>query len=163
VTTTTNIRMATTRMLRILLIPGAIALLAAMAIGAEKPVGAWADVQKIKAGTPVEVMQGNSVRLRGRLVSAAEDGMILRVGDVDRSFARAALRSVAVQYRNTDKGLIIGLLVGLALAVPNAKSQGGGAAAGSIVAGTAIGAGVGAASKGYRIVYRVTEAGPPTE
>ena len=67
----------------------------------------------------MEVIQGESVRLRSRLVSVAEDGMTLRVGDVDRSFARAALRSVSVQYRRTAKGGVIGLLTGLVLAYPN--------------------------------------------
>ena len=158
----TNITMRMTRVLSILLIPVSIALLAVTAVGAEKPVGIWADVQKIQAGTPVEVMQGDSIILRGRLVSAAEDGMTLRVGDVDHSFARAALRSVAVQYRRTAKGTAIGLLAGLVLAYPNAKLQGGGAAAGTIVSFTAIGAGIGALSKSYRTVYRVTQAGLPT-
>jgi hypothetical protein len=152
----TSMTMPTTWILRILLIPVAMAVLAGTAVGAEKPVGTWADVQKIEAGTAVEVMQGDSVRLRGRLLSVAEDGMILRVGGADRSFARATLRSVAVQYRKTAKGAIIGLLVGLALAYPNDRLQGAGAAAGGIVADTAIGAGIGALIKDYRTVYRVT-------
>ena len=97
--------MPMTRVLSILLSLVAIALPAATAVGAEKLVGAWADVQKIQVGTPVEVIQGDSVRLRSRLVSVAEDGMTLRVGDVDRSFARAALRSVSVQYREWPKAV----------------------------------------------------------
>ena len=158
----TNITMPTTRVLRILLIPITMVVLAATAVGAEKPVGTWADVQKIQAGKAVAVVQSDSVRLRGRLVSAAEDGMILHIDGADRSFARATLRSVAVQYRKTAKGAGIGLLVGLALAYPNAKLQGAGVAAGGIVSDTAIGAAIGALNKRYRTVYRVTQAGPPT-
>lgn len=157
----TKITMPTTRVPLILLIPFAMVVLAGAAVGAEKPVGTWADVQKIQAGKAVEVVQGDSSRLRGLLVSAAEDGLILRVGDTDRSFARANLRGVAVQYRKTGKGAAIGLLVGLALAYPHAKLQGAGAAAGGIMFYTAIGAGIGALNKSCRTVYRVTQAGPP--
>ncbi len=143
-----------------LLIPVAMAVLAGTAVAAEKPVGTWADVQKIEAGTAVEVMQADSVRLRGRLLSVTEDGIVLRVGEADRNFARGTLRSVAVHYRKTAKGAFIGLLVGLALAYPNAKLQGASVAIGGMVSDTAIGAGIGALITGYRTVYRVTRVDP---
>jgi hypothetical protein len=153
---------STTRQRCILLIPIAVVLLAATAVGAEKPVGTWADVQKIQAGMAVEVVQGDSIRLRGRLVRTAGDGMILRVDGTDRSFARDTLRSVAVQRRKTAKGAVIGLLVGLALAFPSTKLQGAGAAAGGVVFDTAIGAAIGVLSKGYQTVYRLSQPSPPT-
>ena len=83
----------------------------------------------VEAGREVEVVQGESVRLRGRLVSVADDGMIVHVERTDRSVARAAVHSVAIQCRRTAKGAVIGMLVGLALAYPNARLQGGGATA----------------------------------
>jgi hypothetical protein len=156
-----NVTKPTIRVLRILLIPIAIAALAATAVGAEKPVGTWADVQKIKVGMAVEVVQGDSSRLYGSLVSTAGDSVILRVDGADRTLSRATLHSVAVQYRKTAKGAMIGLLVALGLAVPNAKLQGASTAAGGVVSFTAIGAGIGALNKGYRTVYRVTQLDPP--
>ena len=152
----------TTRAISLLLISAAITLLAATAVGAEKPIGTWADVQKIKVGLAVEVVQGDSTRLRGSLESADKDGMSLRVDGAARTLARATLRSVAVQYRKTAKGAMIGLLVGLAFAYPNAKLQGAGAAASGIAFYTGIGAGIGALNKSYRTVYRVTQADTPT-
>jgi hypothetical protein len=133
----------------------------ATAVAREKPVGSWADVQKLKAGREVEAMLSNSSRLRGRVVSTADDALVLRVDGADRSLERAGLCSVAVQERKTAKGAMIGLLVGLAFAYPNAVLQGGGAAAGGIAVYTAAGAGIGALAKGYRTVYRAPAAGPP--
>jgi hypothetical protein len=150
------------RVLRILAIPAVMALLAAAVVGAEKPVGTWADVQKIKAGKAVEVVQGDSTLLRGMLVSVDEDSMILSVAGANRTLARATLRCVAVQYRKTAKGAAIGLLVGLALAVPCGLLQGAGAAAGGIGFYTASGAAIGALNKGYRKVYCITQASPPS-
>ena len=133
---------------------------AATAVAKEKPVGTWADVQKLKAGSEVETVLGDSSRLRGKLVSTADNAMVLQVDGTDRSLERAGLRSVAVQERKVAKGAAIGLLVGLALAYPNAKLQGAGAAVGGIVVDTAAGAGIGALVKGYRTVYRVSLAAP---
>jgi hypothetical protein len=133
----------------------------ATAVAKERPVGSWADVQKLEAGREVEAMLGDSSRLRGRVVSTADDAFVLRVDGADRSLERAGIRSVSVRERKAAKGAVIGLLVGLALAYPNAVLQGGGAAAGGIVVYTAGGAGIGALVKGYRTVYRVPAVGPP--
>ncbi|MBI3472341.1 MAG: hypothetical protein HY013_13380 [Candidatus Solibacter usitatus] len=140
---------------RVLLIPVAIAMLATTSVAGEKAVGTWADVRKIPGGNGVELVQTDSVRLRGTLVSATDDGLVFRVGGADRSFARASLHSVAVRRRATAKCAAIGLVVGVCLAYPNAKLQGAGVAAGGIVFDTAIGAAIGAAIKSYHTVYRV--------
>jgi hypothetical protein len=147
---------------RVLLIPVVMGMIVAAAVGEEKALGTWAEVQKIQGGKAVGVAQGDSALLRGRLVSVAEDQMIVSVGGTDRLFARTALRSVAVQNRKTAKGALVGLLVGLALAYPSTKLQGAGAAIGGIVFDTAIGAAIGTLKKDYRTVYRITQTGPPT-
>lgn len=157
----TTIGIPTARFLSFLLVPTLGMVMTASAAGRQKAVGAWADVQKLEVGAAVEVVYGESARLRGRLANATEESIVLHVDGADRSLTRSTVRSVAVERRKTARGAAIGLLVGIALAVPNARLQGAGAAAGGTVSCAAIGATIGALSKGYRTVYRATPAGEP--
>jgi hypothetical protein len=122
----------------------------------------WENLNSLRAGENVEVVDLQSVSTRGTFLSFSEDKIVLRVDGAETPISRANVQRVISgqprRLRNAALGAAIGVGVGLAIAIPVWIGEGATAypgISGPIVGGGA-GAGIGAAVPlGSQTVYRV--------
>jgi hypothetical protein len=137
--------------------------LAAVATAASPDRGDWSAVNRLTAGTLVEVIHRGLQRSTGKLVEANDNGVTIESGGSSHTIARAGVRRISISSQRRSRRAVAGLALGAA----------GGAAlmlvaamAGDIdirydyllPAGAVLGAGAGAgiaASTGRRVtIYR---------
>ena len=139
-------------------------LLLALQIGLAADSSDWSQVQALRAGDRVGVIQSNQKRVEGRFESATGTQITLR-GDQMVTLEKA---NVVRVYQPPKHSRVFGAIVGGAIGVAAGavvdgtagqrfRNESDGPAKGLItVIGAGAGAGIGAAvSGGYRTVYRV--------
>ncbi|HXR97096.1 MAG TPA: hypothetical protein VN709_04555 [Terriglobales bacterium] len=80
--------------------------------------GSWTELRQLHGATAVKVATRTSGSVHGNFISASESALILRVGDGERTLARADIVSASVRQsghraRNTLIGAGAGIGVGL--------------------------------------------------
>ncbi len=125
----------------------------------------WSNLQQLRVGQRIEVVDTNLKKYKGTFLSFSEEAVSLRVGKdevgVQRpNVFRVSAREHSKRLRNTLIGLGIGAAAGAvvgAVAVAGKPRQAGERRL-SMVIGTLIGSGVGtvvgAAFPGYQTIYR---------
>ena len=126
----------------------------------------WSNLQQVRVGQKIEVVDTNLKRLKGTFLSFSEEAISLRVGKdevgVQRpNVLRVSLRGRPKRSTSALVGAAIGALAGLALSAVASETQcGRGCMMGmATVMGAGVGAGVAAAVPfvgGYRTIYRAS-------
>ena len=124
----------------------------------------WSNLQQVRVGQKIEVVDTNLKKLKGTFLSFSEEAISLRVkkqevGVQREDVFRVSLRGRPKRSTSALVGAAIGALAGLALSAVAAETQcGRGCMRGmATVMGAGVGAGVAAAVPfvgGYRTIYR---------
>jgi hypothetical protein len=143
-------------------------LLVAASAGAAEDLGRWDNLQSLRPGQRIQVVQTDLKSYAGDFLSVSADGIRFRVKNDERMVGRAdvfrvGLRSGARRGRNALIGAAVGAGVGVAAGAGALAATNGSDSAGAIVATTtAIGAGAGGALSaipaGYSTLYRASKA-----
>ena len=130
---------------------------------AQTAEGSWQNLNQLRAGQKIEVVDTNLKKLKGTFLSFSEEAISLRVGKdevgVQRpNVFRVSSREHSKCLRNTLIGLAVGGAAGLAIgaAVDSSFSEEDENIAKAIFTpiGLGAGAGLGAAFPGYQTIYR---------
>ncbi len=130
---------------------------------AQTAEGSWQNLNQLRAGQKIEVVDTNLKKLKGTFLSFSEEAISLRVGKdevgVQRpNVFRVSSREHSKRLRNTLIGLAVGGAAGLAIgaAVDSSFSEEDENIAKAIFTpiGLGAGAGLGAAFPGYQTIYR---------
>ncbi len=138
---------------------------------AEPGISDWNNLQQLRAGQRIEVVQMNLKSLQGTFLSFSEEAISLRVGKDEvgvqrEEVFRVSLRKKSKRLRNVLIGLAIGAGAGVAVVEICAQASSGFspclgqdfraiAYAVLVPVGGAVGAGVGATfPPGYQTIYR---------
>ena len=124
----------------------------------------WDNLQQLRVGQKIEVVDTNLKKLKGTFLSFSDEAISLRVGKdevgVQRPNAfRVSSREHSKRLRNTLIGLAIGGGIGVAVgAIGDARSGESGEHVGAYafgLLGSGIGAGLGAALPSHQTIYKV--------
>ena len=139
-------------------------LLVAAGAGSAEDIGRWDNLQSLRPGQRIQIVQMDLKSYAGDLLSVSGDGIRFRVKNDERTVARAdvfrvGLRSGARRGRNALIGAAVGAGLGVAAGAGALAATNGSDSAGAIVATTmTIGAGAGGAlgaiPAGYSTLYR---------
>jgi hypothetical protein len=132
---------------------------------AEPGISDWNNLQQLRVGQKIEVVDTNLKKLKGTFLSFSDEAISLRIGKdevgVQRpKVFRVSAREHSKRLRNTFIGLGIGAAAGAVVgaAAVAGKPRQAGERRLSMVIGTLIGSGVGtvvgAAFSGYQTIYR---------
>ena len=145
-------------------------LLIGLPVAAARPSSAttdesdWSNLQQLRIGQEIEVVDTNLKKHKGTFLSLSEEAISLRVGKdkvaVKRpNVFRVSSREHSKRLRNTLIGLAIGGGIGVAVgAIGDARSGESGEHVGAAVfglLGSGIGAGLGAALPSHQTIYKV--------
>ncbi len=121
----------------------------------------WENLNQLRVGQKIEVLDMNSTSLNGTFLGFSEEAISLRVGTGEVAVPRAKVLRVRLRQprrsRNAAIGAAVGVGVGLAIAIPLSAVEGATAAPAilALVIGGGAGAGAGAASPlGSRTIYK---------
>jgi uncharacterized membrane protein len=143
-------------------------------LSAQKQQGEWFDLNRLKAGQGVEVIESKMQRHTGKLVTFTDEVLTLQEGGSEFSIkrediVRVSTASVAKRGRHAVTGLVVGGAIGAAVGAASGSSTGflGGSsrvltALVGIAIGAPSGALVGAVVPAHTTVYRaarVTQTG----
>jgi hypothetical protein len=139
---------------------------------AQNAKGSWSDLNRLKSGQRIEVIESNMKNHNGRFVAVTDDVLSLQEKGSDVTIKRGDV--VRVSTSSTPRrgehaliGLVVGGGVGAAIGAAAGSSHGflGGSSRGiaalvGIVIGAPSGALLGAAVPGHTTLYRVPPAAP---
>ncbi len=116
----------------------------------------------------VWVRLGTGGELKGRLISAVDDELVIKIGSGPRAIAAADIETVEISKSAAKRGALIGALIGLPISIVAAgmaDNPSGGWRVVGVIVGTAayagIGAAIGAVIRHRQVVYRRATAAPP--
>jgi len=140
------------------------------ALSAQKQQGAWSDLQGLKVGQGIEVVEASMTRHGGQFVSVSDDLLTLQEKGSDVSvkredIVRVSTASGARRGEHAVIGLVVGGLLGAAIGAASGSSTGflGGSSRGltalvGIAIGAPSGAAVGATIPAHATIYRADPA-----
>lgn len=142
------------------------------AVSAQKPQEQWSNLNRLKAGQGIEVIESNMKSHSGRFVTVTEDSLSFQEKGSDLSIKREDIVRVSTgsgprRGEHALIGLVVGGGIGAAVGAMGGSSHGflGGSSRGilalvGIVIGAPSGALVGAVMPAHTTVYRATSRKP---
>ena len=118
----------------------------------------WQDLNQIKSGTRVQVVEQSLKSTSGRLVRVSEKDLTLKVENNEVVIPQERVYRVSVAGRNRKRNLLIGLAIGggagAGLGAAASRVVGNAVIAPAIAGWAGIGAGIGAICPSAKTVYR---------
>jgi hypothetical protein len=148
-----------------------LSLVAPAALFAQKEKGAWSDLNGLRSGQGIEVIESNLKSHSGEFVTVTDELLTLKEHGSNVSVKREEVVRVSTSSGpKRGEHAVIGLVVGGAIgagigAVAGSRSQGWFSGSGigalvGVVIGAPIGAGVGAVLPAHTTIYRAVPAPP---
>jgi len=140
------------------------------ALSAQTQKGSWSDLNRLKAGQGIEVIESNMKRHTGKFVTVTDEFFTLQEGGSDVSLkrenvVRVSTSSAPRRGEHAAIGLVVGGLIGAGIGAASGSSTGflGGSSRGiaalvGIVIGAPSGALVGAVIPAHTTIYRAAPA-----
>jgi len=135
-------------------------LLLPLLVSAQDARESWDNLNQLRPGQNIQVVDMDLKSLKGRFVSVTEEAISLRTDNGETMVERDNVMRVSARGGKRGRNALIGLGIGAAggvaagLGLMERETGYAGAVAGTIVFVAAVGAGVGAAFPGSRTIYR---------
>ena len=132
------------------------------ALGAQTQQGSWSNLNRLKAGQGIEVIESSMKRHAGKFVTVTDELLTLKENGSDVSVkredvARVSTSSGPKRGEHALIGLVVGGVVGAGIGAASGSLRGIGALVG-VVIGAPSGAVVGAVLPAHTTVYRAAPA-----
>ena len=132
------------------------------ALGAQTQQGSWSNLNRVKAGQGIEVIESSMKRHAGKFVTVTDELLTLKENGSDVSVkredvARVSTSSGPKRGEHALIGLVVGGLAGAGIGAASGSLRGIGALVG-VVIGAPSGAVVGAVLPAHTTVYRAAPA-----
>ena len=133
------------------------------ALGAQTQQGSWSNLNRLKAGQGIEVIESSMKRHAGKFVTVTDELLTLKENGSDVSVkredvARVSTSSGPKRGEHALIGLVVGGVVGAGIGVASGSSARGIGALVGVVIGAPSGALVGAVLPAHTTVYRAAPA-----
>jgi hypothetical protein len=132
------------------------------ALGAQTQQGSWSNLNRLKAGQGIEVIESSMKRHAGKFVTVTDELLTLKENGSDvpvkrEDVARVSTSSGPKRGEHAMIGLVVGGVIGAGIGAASGSPRGIGALVG-VVIGAPSGAVVGAVLPAHTTVYRAAPA-----